>query len=286
MTILLPHGGYPLIAATLSTMAWITALSHDGCDFVRLTGPSAYTLTAPEEYPFIELGFRSYRVPVLYEDYNEWQIRYSDACRPYDVIRGEENDNSFDFDIWWRIGSTTHYIGLVLGGAACMFLWVSSTCLAITKLNWRLLGIQLFLASFFHLSSFLWFFNGLCYTEGTECHWFYGSNSLIGAIALYFFSCVTIFVKYPESTVVKLMRTKVVEDFQRYEYTEATVPPSDFDETSGIHSLYSHQSQRSMGTHGQTSVGSGRAGRHQQSQRSLGSHGRAGLQRSQRDFVV
>ena len=253
--ILLPHGGYPLIACTLSTMAWMTTMSHDGCDFARLTGPATTTLTAPNEYPFVELGFSSYRVPVFYEEYNEWQIRYSDACRPYDVFEDMSDPSSTSgsgssstsssqqqwiFDFFWKVGSASHQIGLVLGGASCLFLWVSATCAAITKLNWRLLGVQLTLATFFHLSSFLWFFNGLCYTKGTECHWFYGSNSLIAALLLYFLSVVSIFAKYPEPTVVKIVRNRVEAGFQRYEYTEATNPPSEFDDASGIHSLTSH----------------------------------------------
>jgi hypothetical protein len=104
------------------------------------------------------------------------------------------------FDFYWKVGSATHQIGLVLGGAACgLFPWVSATCAAIAKLNWRLLGIvQLMLATFFHLSSFFL----VRYTEGTEYHWFYASNSLlIAALLLYCLSIVSIFAKYPEPTV-------------------------------------------------------------------------------------
>jgi len=236
--ILLPHGGYPLIAATLSTMAWMTTVSHDGCDFARLTGPATKTLTFPNDYPFVELGFSSYRVPVFYEEYNEWLIRYSDACHPYDMIGQTETGqgDEWSFDFFWRCGSATHQIGIALGGAACLFLWVAATCVAITRLHWRLLGFQLALAAFFHLCSFLWFFNGLCYTEDTECFWFYGSNSSLAAFSLYIISFVSIFLKYPEPMVVKIVRGKVEAEFQTYEYTESILPPSEFDEASGIHS--------------------------------------------------
>ncbi len=246
--ILLPHGGYPLIACTLSTMAWMTTVSHDGCDFSRLTGPAVSVLTSEDaNYPFIELGFTSYRVPVFYEEYNEWQIRYSDECRLYDRkynANAEESavGNDWSFDFFWKVGSITHQIGLVLGGASCLFLWVSSTCAPITMLTWRLIGVQLSLAAFFHLSSFLWFFNGLCYIEESRCHSFYGSNSLAAALVLYFLSILSIFLKYPEPTVVKVVRTRVEAGFQRYEYTEATYPPSEIDEASGIHSLASSNS--------------------------------------------
>ena len=99
-----------------------------------------------------------------------------------------------------------------------------------------------FLLSFFHLSSFLWFFNGLCYIEESRCHSFYGSNSLAAALVIYFLSILSIFLKYPEPTVVKVVRTRVEAGFQRYEYTEATYPPSEIDEASGIHSLASSNS--------------------------------------------
>eukprot|EP00979_Chaetoceros_neogracilis_P016434 scaffold8027_cov318-Chaetoceros_neogracile.AAC.2 len=245
--IICPHGGYPLLVSTLATMAWMNISSMDGCDFARLTGPSTHTLTAPNEFPFVELGFNSFRTPIFYPEFNEWQMRYSDGCHPYDMIGQEQeqggddvsNSNSayrWSFDFFWKIGSASNQIGLVLGGATCLFLWASAICIPVTELNWRILGAQLALAAFFHLGSFLWFFNSLCYTEGTVCHWFYGSNTAIGSLALYLFSSICIFAKYPEPTVIKMVRKRVEADFQSYEYTEATAP-SEFDDASDIHSL-------------------------------------------------
>jgi len=229
--ILLPHGGYPLVVATLASMAWMTTISHDGCDFVRITGPAVEKLTNSDTYPFAELGFRSFRIPTFYPDFNEWQIRYSDSCLSYDVLGDEA------FDSFWIIASTTNSIGMVFGGAACLFLWVSATCVAITRLNWRLLGAQLMLAAFFHVCSFFWFFNNLCYIEGSVCHWFYGSNSNVAAFGLYLISSVCILLKYPEPTLVKLVRRRVEADFQKYEKSEVTQPPSEFDASSAIHSV-------------------------------------------------
>ena len=241
--IICPHGGYPLIVSTLATMAWMTVVSHDGCDFARLTGTSTQTLTAPYEFPFVELGFNSYRTPVFYEEFNEWQIRYSDACHPYDMIGQEQEgtdgagaNSKWTFDLFWKAGSVAHQIGLALGGAACLFLWATAICIPITELNWRILGVQLAVAAFFHFASFLWFFNSLCNTEGTQCHWFYGSNTAFGSLALYLLTSICIFLKYPEATVSKMVRKRVEADFQKYEYTEATAA-SEFDDASGIHSL-------------------------------------------------
>ena len=55
---LLPHGGYALIPATLSTMACLTTLSHDGCDYATLHGKVVDILTHTDGfYSFIEIGF-------------------------------------------------------------------------------------------------------------------------------------------------------------------------------------------------------------------------------------
>lgn len=346
--ILLPHGGYPLIAATLSTMAFLTTLSHDGCDFARLTGsaldflPNMYTYTDGNgnqltyQYPFVELGFYKYRVPVFYEQYQEWQVRYSDECQMYpnssnvnhnNLLNESESDNGdngdngdeigdadrdrtvarrmddtqqqnqaqqrqqsgqssaeefWSFDFFWKVGSTSHLIGLVLGGAASLFLWVAASCTPLTHLQWKLVGFQLSLTTFFHIASFLWFFNSLCYREDTTCHWFYGANSLIAAVALYAFAAISVFVKYPEPTVVKIVRERVEQDFQRYEYTETTFAPSEFDEASGVHSFASYGNHSSASKSSNPSFSSrgrgGSSGRSGLYGSSYGQHGTLGHQ--------
>ncbi len=99
------------------------------------------------------------------------------------VSAASPSSQQWTFDFFWKMGLATHQTGLVLGGAAYLFLWVSATCAEIINLNWRLVGVALLMpTTFFHFSSFL-----LCYTEGTECHWFYASNFLL--IAALFLIC-------------------------------------------------------------------------------------------------
>ncbi len=260
-------------------------MSFDGCDFSRLTGPAVSMFSpAGTEYPFIEVGFTSYRVPSFYEGYNEWQIRFIDQCRLYGhkydasgemltTIEFAGSTNDWSLGVFWKLGSVTHQIGLVLGGASCLFLWVSSICLPITKHTWTLIGVQLSLAAFFHLSSFLWFFNGMCRIEHSVCHFFYGSKSLVGAIILYFLSILSIFLAYPEPTVVKIVRTKVEAEFQRYEYTAATSLGSEIDEASGIYSLtsgnsFSREGYTSSGAVARTGMSASGSNLFQQSTRS------------------
>ena len=54
---LLPHGGYTLILATLSTLGWICSLAQDGCDYSRLEGPTVEALTNVGGVPYLEGEF-------------------------------------------------------------------------------------------------------------------------------------------------------------------------------------------------------------------------------------
>lgn len=89
--ILLPHGGCALIPATLSTMAFSTTLSHDGCDYATLHGKVVDILTNTDGfYPFIEIEFSSFRIPTFYEEYDQCQTLYGDVCQSFssnDVMR-------------------------------------------------------------------------------------------------------------------------------------------------------------------------------------------------------
>eukprot|EP00551_Chaetoceros_affinis_P007943 CAMPEP_0203678946 /NCGR_PEP_ID=MMETSP0090-20130426/33746_1 /ASSEMBLY_ACC=CAM_ASM_001088 /TAXON_ID=426623 /ORGANISM="Chaetoceros affinis, Strain CCMP159" /LENGTH=137 /DNA_ID=CAMNT_0050546395 /DNA_START=34 /DNA_END=444 /DNA_ORIENTATION=+ len=136
--IILPHGGYALIPATLATMAWMTSLSLDGCDYARLTGPAVESLTNSNIYPYVEIGFHSYRIPSFYSDFELWKLRFSDPCVAYNIFDeqqhedfDEEGKQQFDAPVvidptggfFWSIGSMSHKIGTIVGGAATMFLW-------------------------------------------------------------------------------------------------------------------------------------------------------------------
>jgi hypothetical protein len=89
---LLPHGGYTLIPATLSTVAWLASLSQDGCDYARLTGFIVASATKSASVEFLEVGFTAYREPVL--DGDDWKIQRTGECLAYD-------ENVFHQDAFW-----------------------------------------------------------------------------------------------------------------------------------------------------------------------------------------
>jgi hypothetical protein len=252
--IILPHGAFPLLPATLAAMAWMTALSLDGCDYVRLTGPAVETLTQSNVYPYVEIGYNSYRVPSFYTDYERWEMRFSDGCIPYNsnnylsssssssnggskslveasetFLKSSTNNRSRNAaggggdvidptnGFFWSLGSTSHKIATIVGGSATLFLWVPCLCMSYTERTWRIGGIQLIIAAFFHLFSMVWFWNVLCLEKGSKCHMFYGSNSSIASFGLYFVSFLCVFWKYPKPIIVKLVRERIEEEFQRYQ---------------------------------------------------------------------
>jgi len=235
-------GGFPLIPATLATMAWMTSLSLDGCDFSRLTGPAVTTLTESTIYPFVEVGFNSYRVPSFYASIESWESRYSDPCVPYSYLNLSSNMRTTDQEqlsaeqgqgpyeiqedinyfnptegFFWSLGAMSHTIATIIGGSAALFLWVPCLFMVYTERAWRIGGLQLILASFFHLCSLVWFFNQLCMEKGSTCHWYYGSYSCIASFTLYVLSSTLVFLKYPNPIVVKMVRDSVAEEFEMYQ---------------------------------------------------------------------
>ena len=248
--IILPHGGWPLIPATLATMAWMTSLTLDGCDYVRLTGPAVETLTQSNIYPYVDIGFHSYRVPSFYSAYESWEMRLSDPCLAYDLDiaaqssssssglleKGDSNSNEKQdsnqgneymrtsqnmmdptIGFFWSIGRMSHKVATVVGGSAALFMWVPCLCLSFTERTWRIGGLQLLIAAFFQLGSMVWFFNMLCMERGSKCHWYFGSYSSLASFVLYISSSICIFLKYPRPVIVKLVRDRIEEEFQRYQ---------------------------------------------------------------------
>ena len=234
MGLLLPHGGYPLLPATLSMMAWITSLSQDGCDFSRLTGPAVILLTGTDYYPYVELGFQWYRVPAFYRDYDEWIVRYGDERLAYHSGTGFDDgqDLNLDSDFFWNIGKWMHFGGTVLGGSGCFFIWLSASCMTFTRRSWFLGAIQIAFAALLHFLSLFWFFNVLCTIEGSTCHFFYGSKSSLLSASLYLVAFVTIMLKFPEPKVMKIVKKEIESDLQRYERFSLRHVPTDYDSSS------------------------------------------------------
>lgn len=236
--IILPHGGWALIPATLATMAWMTALSLDGCDYARLTGPAVTTLTKSSIYPYVEIGFNTYRIPSFYSNYQSWEVRFNDPRIPYGEVEltkyengeegGSSKDTRYDMDqsidmlnpthgIFWNVGSMSHKMGIVFGGSAALFLWVPCLCLSYSERIWRIGGIKLILAAFFHLFSLVWFLNSLCLERASKCHWHYGSFASLISCVLYTLSFWCVFLRYPKPIVVRLVQERIEKEFQRYQ---------------------------------------------------------------------
>ena len=253
--IILPHGGWALIPATLATMAWMTALSLDGCDYARLTGLAVKTLTQSSIYPYVEIGFTTYRIPNFYSEYQTWSIRFNDPRIPYGQIdftsstKNDQSSSSSDFGIrekneqydgerkldldeesaraatridpsrgfFWSLGSMSHKFGIVFGGSAALFFWVPCLCLSYSERTWRIGGMQLIFAAFFHLFSLVWFFNSLCLERASKCHWHYGSYASLISVLLYSASFVCVFWRYPKPIVVRMVQERIEKEFQRYE---------------------------------------------------------------------
>lgn len=183
---LLPHGAYALVCAVLSTLAWLSSLFQDGCDFAQLTGNVVALLTQNAETPYLDVGFAQYRAPTFTAGQG-WSISYSGSCQSYP-------SNLVSVDGHWRAAKGFDFLALVLGGGGTLFLWFS-TCFVFSKGTWRWAGYEVLLASIFQAFAFLWFGTALCSTNTCSLSW--GSKADIVACIFWFVTAVMIFVRYP-----------------------------------------------------------------------------------------
>lgn len=185
---LLPHGGYTLIPAVLSTCAWLASLSQDGCDYARLSGYLVATITKSADIPYLEVGFTAYREPIQVED-GDWKIQYTGTCLAF--------TDDFILDGYWMAAKAFAFIALVLGGGGALFLWFSS-CFVFSRGTWRFAGYEVLLASIAQCLSFIWYATAICNGTGdVSCVPSYGSKANIAATACWMASALAIFCKYP-----------------------------------------------------------------------------------------
>jgi hypothetical protein len=184
---LLPHGGYTLIPAVLSTVAWLSALSQDGCDYARLTGYIVAEATMSSAVEYLEVGMNAYRAPTLIN--GEWKVDYRSSCLAYD-------DEFFTIDAYWKVAKGFDFASLVLGGGGALFLWFS-TCFVFSRGTWKWAGYEVLLASIFQLLAFLWFNTYICREGDNQCSLFYGSKADIASATLWLVSALCIFCRYP-----------------------------------------------------------------------------------------
>lgn len=204
--LLLPHGSYSLLVATLSTLAWLASLFQDGCDFAQVQGPiverlvtrsrsSSSTDAAAEDEtsssnienipPWLEFGIGAYRSPSQTSS-KTWQTTFDEPCQLYPLEY---------FDTAWATSRTFLFLALVMGGGGTLFLWCS-TCFVFGRATWRWTGYELLLASLFQGFGFLWFHTQLC--DWNTCTLFWGSKADIAGAVGWFLCGILMVCRYPE----------------------------------------------------------------------------------------
>lgn len=184
--VLLPHGIYSLITAALTSMGWIAALFDNSCDYALLTGDIVDDISI-EQVPFLQAGFQAYKNPQLNLDTNNWYASKAGPCISYPT--------SVEIDAIWKLSNLFSFIGLVLGGGATFYLWIS-TCCRFSRGSWRWAGYEVVAACFFQSLSFLWFATDVC--RKNHCSLSVGSKADIIANCFWFAAAVLIFSHYPK----------------------------------------------------------------------------------------
>lgn len=183
-----------------------------------MTGPSVAEITNNPDVPFIDVGFRSFRKPIL-ED-GEWIKDVSIPCLEY-------NDDSVNKDGAWYFAYGTAFLGLVLGGGGAMFIWFSS-CFVFEKNVWRWAGYELLAATIFQSLTYIWFATTLC--KSNECRMEYGARADLVATILWSTSTLCIFCRYPRVRVKAQQEREEVEMSNQNQSGEQTdVAPPDRD---------------------------------------------------------
>ena len=188
---LLPHGWYSLGPPVLATMAWVSSLFQDGCDYAILRGDDvvqAYAAAAP----FLEVGFDAYRIPEYDPDTNSWKIRYTGQCLDY-----PDTPVDIDSDPYWTAAKFLDFMSAVLGGAGAFFLWFA-TCCVFSPGTWRWTGYEVGAAALCQWLTFLWFRNELCTTAGS-CSMSWGAKMDIVAGTFWAVAAILILAHYPHA---------------------------------------------------------------------------------------
>jgi hypothetical protein len=185
---LLPHGSYALIPAVLTTMAWISALFQEGCDFARASGDIVNQLATSEGTPWLEVGFSAYREPRFNERTNQWEVVYTGACLAYP-------ETVVHIDGTWKVSKGFTFLALVFGGGATFFLWFS-TCCIFSRATWRLAGYEVLAAAITQALAFTWFKTEMC--QSNSCEMFRGSQADTMACTLWTIAAMFIFCHYPK----------------------------------------------------------------------------------------
>lgn len=177
----LPLGYLGLLPTILVTMGWGASVFQDGCNYARISELEGVTVS--ETVPYLQVGYTAYREP--HYDGQTYRDVYRGSCLQYPI--------DLERDIFWQSSKLLAFGALVLGGGATIFLWFSTCCL-FSKGTWRLVAMQVFLASIVQSLVFLWFLNSHC----GHCRLSGGSVADIVAASLWMFSALLMFCHYPK----------------------------------------------------------------------------------------
>jgi hypothetical protein len=200
----LPHGWYAVLVAILATIAWLSSLFQDGCNFAVVTGPIVAQLHptfTSETIPFLQFGLSAFQEPNLDEFGNYTLSLIGGNCTEYP----EEQL----VDTMWTTSRSFAFLALVLGGGCSVFVWCS-TCFVFSRVTWRWTGYALLLASMCQGAVYVWFSTQLC--SWNTCTLSYGAKSDIAAVALWMVSGMLIVLRYPPPT-----RQLIASDEEEFE---------------------------------------------------------------------
>jgi hypothetical protein len=138
----LPHGGYSLVPAVLTTFGWIASLLEDGCNYSLVTGDVIQTdlpflvddyVASDDEgastvVKWIEVGFLGFRIPDFEPSTESWAVDYRGECIAFPTGGNSGYNDFFVIDGKWKFARLCSFLALVLGGGATFFLWISTCC--------------------------------------------------------------------------------------------------------------------------------------------------------------
>ena len=192
---LLPQGPYALLPTTLCTLAWISSLVPEGCDFARLEGPAVDVMAGSATVPYAEVGRSGYRVPDLFDvgagEDPRWAIVSSSPCIAYGNLGIDEN---------WRFefGRVCAFLAQMFGGLVTIVLW-GSIGFTLPRRVWRFAAYAMLLAAFFVFLSFAWLETEVCHQrKESACSLRFGAKADIAAGSLWLVAAGAAFWRYPK----------------------------------------------------------------------------------------
>jgi hypothetical protein len=183
--VLLPHGPFSLLTAALTTMGWLAALFENSCNYALVSGDVVDEVSITP-VPFIQVGLDAYRLPHFDTDSQSWHASRTGECIRY--------PSTVDIDGIWKLSNAFSFVGLVLGGGATFYLWISTFC-RFSRGSWRWAGYEIAAACLFQALSFVWYATDLC--QQNHCSLSNGAKADILAATFWLVAATLVFAHYP-----------------------------------------------------------------------------------------